>query len=161
MAFHGARCQSFHMGLSGVCKGKVLPPTLQVFSIYWTTLGEPRHTLLWTLSPVLPHWMGIMPSSPWLIGFPRLSTSFLLRNSLPQQRLGTSLSGMFLVTTGHPVISSIASDQGHRIYFPSLESFLHCNGASVSLSSGYHLQSNGQAEWANQSLVNALRCVVA
>lgn len=34
-------------------------------------------------------------------------------------------------------------------------------GATVSLSSGYHPQSNGQLVWANQSLESALRCVSA
>lgn len=77
------------------------PPTnlLRVFSIHWTTRGTPGHTLLWTLSPVLPHRLGITPSSPWLNVYPRLSTSFLSQNSLPQQRLGTSLWGMFFIST--------------------------------------------------------------
>lgn len=39
--------------------------------------------------------------------------------------------------------------------------FCAAMGASVSLSSGYHPKSNSQAERANQSLENALRCVVA
>lgn len=43
------------------------PPTnlLQIFSIHSTTLGAPGHTLLWTLSPVVPHRLGT-PCSPWL-----------------------------------------------------------------------------------------------
>nr|CBN80957.1 Gag-protease [Dicentrarchus labrax] len=41
------------------------------------------------------------------------------------------------------------------------QAFCQALGASVSLSSGYHPQSNGQTEQANQQLEAALRCVAA
>ncbi|XP_035863596.1 uncharacterized protein LOC118496344 [Sander lucioperca] len=48
------------------------------------------------------------------------------------------------------------------VYFSCLESFF-CTalGASVSLSSGFHSQSNGQTESANQDLEASLHCVAA
>ena len=53
----------------------------------------------------------------------------------------------------------IVSDRSPQFSTREWKAFCQALGASVSLSSGYHLQTNGQTEWANQDLGAALRCV--
>lgn len=61
----------------------------------------------------------------------------------------------------HGTPADIVSDRGPQ--FPSLvwKAFAKALGVSVSLSSGYYPQSNGQAGKTNQDLESALRCVAA
>uniref|UniRef100_A0A3P9L311 Gypsy retrotransposon integrase-like protein 1 n=1 Tax=Oryzias latipes TaxID=8090 RepID=A0A3P9L311_ORYLA len=61
----------------------------------------------------------------------------------------------------HGIPSDIVSDRGPQFTSQVWRSFCSALGATVSLSSGYHPQSNGQAERANQELEAALRCLVA
>ena len=58
---------------------------------------------------------------------------------------------------GLPV--DVVSDRGSQFTSKVWRAFCAGVGATVSLSSGYHPQSNGQAERANQSLESALRCM--
>lgn len=53
------------------------------------------------------------------------------------------------------------SDRGPQFNSQVWQSFCSALGASVSLSLGYHPQSNGQTERTNQSLESMLRCVTA
>lgn len=55
----------------------------------------------------------------------------------------------------------IVSDRGPQFTSQVWKVFCSALGASVSMSSGFHPQTNGQAEWANQDLEAALRCVAA
>jgi len=61
----------------------------------------------------------------------------------------------------HGIPADIISDRGPQFVSQVWRSFCRALGATVSLSSGFHPQSNGQTEWANQDLEAALRCVVA
>uniref|UniRef100_A0A3B3HM41 Gypsy retrotransposon integrase-like protein 1 n=1 Tax=Oryzias latipes TaxID=8090 RepID=A0A3B3HM41_ORYLA len=61
----------------------------------------------------------------------------------------------------HGIPTDIVSDRGPQFTSHVWKSFCSALGASVSLTSGYHPQSNGQAERANQELEAALRCLVA
>ncbi|XP_023809084.1 uncharacterized protein LOC110017718 [Oryzias latipes] len=61
----------------------------------------------------------------------------------------------------HGIPSDIVSDRGPQFTSQVWRSFCSALGATVSLSSGYHPRSNGQAERANQELEAALRCLVA
>ena len=53
----------------------------------------------------------------------------------------------------------IVSDRGPQFTSRVWQAFCAGIGATASLSSGYHPQTNGQAERANQSLETALRCM--
>ncbi|KAJ8356966.1 hypothetical protein SKAU_G00197600 [Synaphobranchus kaupii] len=61
----------------------------------------------------------------------------------------------------HGIPSDIVSDRGPQFSSQVWKAFCVALGASASLSSGFHPQSNGQAERANQDLGAALRCVTA
>ena len=61
----------------------------------------------------------------------------------------------------HGIPLDIVSDRGPQFISEVWKSFCQALGASVSLTSGYHPQSNGQTERANQDLEAALRCVAA
>lgn len=61
----------------------------------------------------------------------------------------------------HGIPLDIVSDRGPQFTSQVWKAFCHALGTSVSLSSGYHPQSNGQTERANQDLGSALRCISA
>ena len=58
----------------------------------------------------------------------------------------------------HGIPTDIVSDRGSQFTSKVWLSFCKGIGATVSLTSGYHPQSNGQAERANQSMEDTLRC---
>ena len=58
----------------------------------------------------------------------------------------------------HGIPLDIVSDRGPQFTSKVWQAFCRGIGATVSLTSGYHPQSNGQAERANQSLEDTLRC---
>lgn len=60
----------------------------------------------------------------------------------------------------HGIPVDIVSDRGPQFTSQVWRSFCNAVGANVSLSSGFHPQSNGQSERTNQDLEAALRCVV-
>ena len=59
----------------------------------------------------------------------------------------------------HGIPQDIVSDRGPQFTSKVWQAFCQGIGATVSLSSGYHPQTNGQAECANQALEATLRCV--
>ena len=59
----------------------------------------------------------------------------------------------------HGIPQDIVSDCGPQFTSKVWQAFCQGIGAMVSLSSGYHPQTNGQAERANQALEATLRCV--
>uniref|UniRef100_A0A8D0AQG0 Reverse transcriptase n=1 Tax=Sander lucioperca TaxID=283035 RepID=A0A8D0AQG0_SANLU len=61
----------------------------------------------------------------------------------------------------HSIPLDVVSDRGPQFTSQVWKAFCQALGAKVSLSSGYHPQSNGQTERANQDLKSALRCVCA
>ncbi|XP_062861061.1 ribonuclease inhibitor-like [Trichomycterus rosablanca] len=61
----------------------------------------------------------------------------------------------------HGIPQDIVSDRGPQFVSQVWCSFCKALGTSVSLSSGFHPQSNGQAERANQELEAALHCITA
>ena len=61
----------------------------------------------------------------------------------------------------HGIPSDIVSDRGPQFTSKVWQAFCRGIGATVSLTSGYHPQSNGQAERANQTLEDTLRCYCA
>ena len=59
----------------------------------------------------------------------------------------------------HGIPRDIVSDRGPQFVSRVWQAFCRGIGATVSLTSGYHPQSNGQAERANQALEASLRCI--
>ena len=61
----------------------------------------------------------------------------------------------------HGLPTDVVSDRGPQFTAQFWKAFLTQLGASVSLSSGFHPQTNGQSERANQDLETTLRCLVS
>ncbi len=61
----------------------------------------------------------------------------------------------------HGLPMDVISDRGPQFVSRFWREFCRLLGATVSLSSGFHPQSNGQTERANQDLERTLRCVVS
>lgn len=61
----------------------------------------------------------------------------------------------------HGIPADIVSDRGPQFTSEVWRTFCTALGATVSLSSGFHPQSNGQTERANQELESFLRCVTS
>lgn len=61
----------------------------------------------------------------------------------------------------HGIPADIVSDRGPQFISQVWRAFCSALGCTVSLSSGFHPQTNGQTERANQELEAALRCVVS
>uniref|UniRef100_A0A3B3HRH7 Integrase catalytic domain-containing protein n=1 Tax=Oryzias latipes TaxID=8090 RepID=A0A3B3HRH7_ORYLA len=61
----------------------------------------------------------------------------------------------------HGIPSDIVSDRRPQFISQVWKAFCSALGATVSLTSGYHPQSNGQAERANQELEASLHCLAA
>ncbi|XP_060924550.1 uncharacterized protein LOC132998821 [Limanda limanda] len=61
----------------------------------------------------------------------------------------------------HGFPKDVVSDRGPQFVSQFWKAFCSLLGATVSLSSGYHPQSNGQAERMNQDLETGLRCLVS
>lgn len=61
----------------------------------------------------------------------------------------------------HGLPADIVSDRGPQFTSRVWQAFCKAFGTTCSLTSGYHPQSNGQTERANQDLETALRCVTA
>ena len=61
----------------------------------------------------------------------------------------------------HGIPSDIVSDRGPQFISQVWRGFCKALGATASLSSGFHPQTNGQSERANQELEAALRCMTS
>lgn len=84
------------------------------------------------------------------VPLPKLPSAFETANLLVQH-----------VFKLHGIPQDIVSDRGPQFTSQVWKAFCQALGATVSLTSGYHPQSNGQTERANQDLEAALRCVSA
>lgn len=61
----------------------------------------------------------------------------------------------------HGIPQDIVSDREPQFITQVWKAFSNALDSTVSLSSGFHLQTNRQAEWANQDVEAALWCVAA
>lgn len=82
------------------------------------------------------------------IALPKLPTAFETANLLVQH--------VFRI---HGIPQDIVSDRGPQFTSQVWKAFCNALGAMVSLSSGFHPESNGQTERANKDLGEALRCL--
>lgn len=84
---------------------------------------------------------------------------------VPLPKLPSALETANLLTLHvfrlHGIPQDIVSDRGPQFTSQVWRAFCRALGAVSSLTSGYHPQSNGQTERANQDLESALRCVAA
>uniref|UniRef100_A0A8C7XSH6 Gypsy retrotransposon integrase-like protein 1 n=1 Tax=Oryzias sinensis TaxID=183150 RepID=A0A8C7XSH6_9TELE len=82
---------------------------------------------------------------------------------LPQLPTATETADIMTkqVFCHHGIPLDIVSDRGPQFISQVWKAFCTALGATVSLTSGYHPQSNGQAERANQELEATLRCLAA
>ncbi|KAI4805924.1 hypothetical protein KUCAC02_010517 [Chaenocephalus aceratus] len=84
---------------------------------------------------------------------------------VPLPKLPSALETATLLTQHvfrlHGIPQDIVSDRGPQFSSQVWKAFCRALGASASLSSGYHPQTNGQTERANQDLGTALRCVAS
>lgn len=88
------------------------------------------------------------------------SAHFVALPKLPSAQ-GTSELLVCHVFRLHGTPVDIVSDRGPQFISQVWRGFCKALGAKVSLSSGFHPQTNGQCERANQDLEAALRCVAA
>uniref|UniRef100_A0A3B3HV01 Gypsy retrotransposon integrase-like protein 1 n=1 Tax=Oryzias latipes TaxID=8090 RepID=A0A3B3HV01_ORYLA len=104
------------------------------------------------------------PSRPWshiavdfVTGLP-----FVQFIPLPQLPTATETADALVhnVFRHHGLPSDIVSDRGPQFVSQVWKAFCTALGATISLTSGYHPQSNGQAERVNQELEASLRCLV-
>ncbi len=85
---------------------------------------------------------------------------FIPLPKLPSAR-ETAVAVIDQVFCVHGLPTDVVSDRGPQFVSKFWSEFCRLLGATVSLSSGYHPQSNGQTERANQDLERMLRCVVS
>ncbi len=88
------------------------------------------------------------------------ATHFIPLPKLPSAR-ETAVAVIDHVFRIHGLPTDVVSDRGPQFIFKFWREFCRLLGASVSLSSGFHPQSNGQTERANQDLERVLRCLVS
>uniref|UniRef100_A0A8C7WUN4 Integrase catalytic domain-containing protein n=1 Tax=Oryzias sinensis TaxID=183150 RepID=A0A8C7WUN4_9TELE len=90
-------------------------------------------------------------------------SKFLHFVPLPQLPSATETADVLVnhVFRNHGIPSNIVSDRAPQFISQVWRAFCSALGATVSLTSGYHPQSNGQAERANQELETSLRCIAA
>lgn len=89
-----------------------------------------------------------------------LAVSFIALPKLPsaKQTADQLVNHVFRL---HGIPVDIVSDRGPQFTSQIWKKFCRVLGASVSLSSGFHPQTNGQCERADQDLESTLRCVTA
>ena len=85
---------------------------------------------------------------------------FIPMPKLPSAK-GTAEAVLSHVFRIHGFPRDVVSDRGPQFISQFWKAFCSLLGATVSLSSGYHPQSNGQAERLNQELETGLRCLVS
>ncbi|KAI2657474.1 Transposon Tf2-9 polyprotein [Labeo rohita] len=88
------------------------------------------------------------------------ATHFIPLPKLPSAR-ETAVAVIDHVFRIHGLPMDVVSDRGPQFVSKFWREFCHLLGATVSLSSGFHPQSNGQTERANQDLERMLRCLVS
>ncbi len=88
------------------------------------------------------------------------ATHFIPLPKLPSAR-ETAVAVIDHIFRIHGLPTNVVSDRGPQFISKFWKEFCHLLGATVSLSSGYHPQSNGQTERANQDLERMLRCLVS
>ena len=84
---------------------------------------------------------------------------FIPLTKLPSAK-GTAEVMMNHIFRIHGFPNDIVSDRGPQLISAFWKEFCKLIGATVSMSSGYHPQSNGQSERLNQELETTLRCLV-
>jgi hypothetical protein len=90
--------------------------------------------------------------SSWFPSYPSLHQTTLCQVD------GPAYGAVFRI---HRLPVDMVSNRGPQFSSQFWKPFCTLIGSSASLSSGFHLQSNGQSERANQDLETTLRCLVS
>ncbi len=108
---------------------------------------------------------GLPPSKGMTVVFTVVDRFSKFARYLPLPKLPTAKETAELlvsvVFTVHGLPLDIVSDRGPQFTSAVWKSFCRAIGATVSLTSGFHPQANGQAERANQKLETTLRCLAS
>ncbi|KAI2661149.1 Transposon Tf2-6 polyprotein [Labeo rohita] len=130
-------------------------PVCAGFSDRCLSLRDPGPTLLWTLSQAYPCLMVLTVVDRF-----SKAVHFIPLPKLPSARETAAivLDHVFRI---HGLPVDMVSDRGPQFISKFWAEFCRQLGPTVSLSSGYHPQTNGQSERANQDLERVLRCVVS
>ncbi|KAG1925390.1 retrotransposable element [Pimephales promelas] len=97
-----------------------------------------------------------VPSRPWS----HIALDFITALP-PSQAKETAVTIVDHVFRLHGLPMDVVSDRGPQFVSKFWREFCKLLGATVSLSSGFHPQSNGQTERANQDVERTLRCMVS
>lgn len=148
------------------------------------SLSQPARSVPGTRPPLNPRLLCPLPipSRPWshialnfVTGLPPANSysviltiidrfskvaHFIPLSKLPSSRETVDLL-VFHVFHLHGLPTDIVSDRGPQITSRVWRSFCSALGINVSLSSGYHPQTNGQTELANQEMETALCCMTS
>ncbi|KAI2661374.1 Transposon Tf2-6 polyprotein [Labeo rohita] len=177
-----------HTALQGVTPPPECPPSLRSDVIHWghyskvachpgsvPPLRLPVDPLLDSFNrfQLLQPWshisldfvMGLPPSQGntvvlTVVGRFSKATHFIPLPKIPSAR-ETMIAVIDHVFRIHGLPTDVVSDRGPQFVSKFWKEFCFLLGASVSLSSGFHPQSNGQTERANQDLERVLRCMVS
>ncbi len=140
-----------------VPKTKNLKPTLKVFTLYQSR-DVHGLTSLWTLLldflnrkvTVILVVVDRFSKACHLIPLPKIPTACQTADLMMQH--------VFRI---HGFPQDMVSDRGSQFTSRFWKAFGRLIGASISLSSGFHPQSNGQTERVNQEIEKTLRCLVS
>ncbi|XDV33933.1 hypothetical protein PO909_004169 [Leuciscus waleckii] len=131
----------------------ILPETLFVSTLTWEVESKVKKAL-----------EGVTPpgNTVVLTVVDRFSkaTHFIPLPKLPSAK-ETAVTVVDHVFRLHGLPIDVVSDRGPQFVSKFWQEFCRLLGATVSLSSGFHPQSNGQTERANQDLERVLRCLVS
>ena len=123
------------------------------------SLTAPGHTSLWILFTDLP------PSRHYMTNLTIVDRFSKAVHFIPLTKLPSASDTAQLLVTHvvrlHGIPAEIVSDRGPQFTACFWRAFCTLLGTQVSLSSGFHPQSNGQTERVNQSLETVLRCLCA
>ena len=119
-------------------------------------LTDRGHTSPWTSSPACPRPVET-PPVPVIDRFSK-AAHFVALPKLPSSSETADLLVRHVFRL-HGIPADIVSDRGPQFTSQVWRAFCAALGATPSLSSGFHPQSNGQSERANQEMEAALRCV--
>jgi len=159
VAIRGAGCTFVRVGLSGLrCgKGSNQPPA---------GLLQPLSVPSWPCSHIAMDFVtGLPPSGGMTVVLTVVDRFSKAAHFIPLPKLPSARETATVVLDHvfriHGLPVNVVSDRGPQFVSRFWTEFCRQLGATASLSSGYHPQTNRQAERANQDLERVLRCVAS
>ena len=147
------------MAACPVCARKCLDTLLQDSYVPFQCLIAPGLTSLWTSSQVCLPQKATQLSSLWWTDFSKM-VHFIPLPKLPSAK-ETAEVMIRHVFRHHGFPKDVVLDRGPQFASRFWKAFCSLLGATISLTSGYNPQSNGQTEHLNQELETGLCCLVS